>query len=163
MCNKVNENWPISDDRSNVTLLSTIFAHYIHQNTLMYSRSNIVLALQGAGFAAGWTGGQLWGGLALLATGLITICLKQMIKRDRQCRNANLPLMKSIEDKLLPGDTWIAKDAITNSSFPRKIRVGVPAHKKWKEAGFLYNNVISTLIVIDFFIAFITFLGLYHP
>jgi hypothetical protein len=70
--------------------------------------------------------------------------------------------MKLLEDKLLPGDNWVAKDALKNSIFPVKIRVGVPARRKWEEAGFWYSKVICTFIVIDFFVAALAFFGSFH-
>jgi hypothetical protein len=174
------QNWPIEDNkhRATINLLGIMFSLYQHQNGLLYSRSNLILAIQAAGFSAGWFCGTFWGALALILAAIVTIIIEQMIFRDRTCRNCNLNLMRYIEDHLLPGNEWIACSSLERDEmYPKKIRIGDPVPltinrhggilklllKYWRtfEAGKLYQYLIFGLVIIDIILAYLTSQGIY--
>jgi hypothetical protein len=91
---------------------------------------------------------------------MITLCLWRITRIDRQSRDANLHLMRKIEDELLEGDDWIPPDKRDrDSSFPRKIRVGTPTTHL--AAGTLYNVFYWVLAGTDILAATLCAFGFF--
>lgn len=168
---EVRPEWFDNDHGAVVSLLGVLFQYYTTQNRLLWSRVTLLLALQGGGLAACYKLGRNLGPAAAIGVAVLTFLLLRVLHRDRECRNANLELMCTLEDVLLPDKGWIVDPATQAQEakwraicggppFPKKILVGVPSSWRWAEAGRLLIWVMYALILVDFIMAALAYVGL---
>ena len=89
-------------------LYQALVQHKIHQDQLLWSRIQIVNAIQvgvlAGGFALHSGGHSFWGGWLLVIGGLLTLVLYFLIIGDYADMKVNEKIMKRLAEKLLPPD-----------------------------------------------------------
>ncbi len=91
------------DDRPDSGLYRACMAYYLHQDRLLWSRTQLLVALQAAVIAAGFTLRGQWGAPALMALGAtLTVLILILMVIDQRARDLNLPLMDMLVDRLAP-------------------------------------------------------------
>ena len=80
-----------------------LISYYIHQDQLMWNRTQILIAIQGGSLAGSYSliGKNNWVAfLILLSAVLFTLLLLAVIKRDIDARDVNLQLIDKIAEEL---------------------------------------------------------------
>ena len=91
-------------------LYQSLVQHKIHQDQLLWSRIQIVHAIQVGALAGGFALHLAWhnsflGGLALIGGGLLTLFLFFLVLGDYADMEVNEPIMKDLARRLLPFGT----------------------------------------------------------
>lgn len=82
-----------------------LMAHYIHYDSQMWRRTQILFAIQAAVLTGGFSVSQKnnWIGATIMFVGMIfTLIVAGLIYRDRQNRDVNIDVMDSIAEDLIP-------------------------------------------------------------
>lgn len=145
-----------------LSLLQPLIAHFIHQDNLLWQRLGLAVLVQTAGLGAAYTTADGWGGWfgfgVLILVFLGTRSLLIISRRDRECRNANLHLLRKIEEAVLDDDAWIADK---EDVFPQRIRVGTSTTRE--KGGELLRIALGMLMIIDIVLAILAPFGKFPP
>lgn len=88
-------------------LYQSLVQHRIHQDQLLWSRVQILHAIQAAVLAGGFAlhfawGNSLLGGWVLVSGGLLTLCMFFLVLGDYADMKVNAPIMDELARRLLP-------------------------------------------------------------
>jgi hypothetical protein len=85
------------------TLYSALVAMYLHQDRLLWSRTQLLIAIQGAVLAAGFSLRSKWFAPAIMLLGaLLTFLIMVLVIKDQADRDVNLPLLKKLNEESVP-------------------------------------------------------------
>lgn len=92
------------DRQALATLYQALMAHALNQDGLMWSRVQILIAIQGAAIAAGYTlRHELWLAMFLMVVAaLLTFFVILLARNDLLDRNTNLRLMDALATVIVP-------------------------------------------------------------
>jgi hypothetical protein len=128
-----------------------LISYYIHQDQLMWSRTQILIATQG-GFLAGsysLIGKNDWVAFLMpLSAALFTLLLSAVIKLDMSDRDVNLKLMDKIAEEL--------SNPYVGNNIPR---FRLTSERKWStiRGRFVLLVVICLLLLSDITMSFLIF------
>jgi len=129
-------------------LYQALVQHKIHQDQLLWSRIQIVHAVQvgvlGGGFALHSWGHSFLGGWLLVIGGLLTLALYFLIIGDYADMKVNESIMKRLAEKLLPPDIggevrWTDRNILYRRCVPKWL----PGHR-------LIYGMVILFISVDF-------------
>ena len=99
------ENHESQTSRSESALFSALLSHSAHQDSLLWSRVQLLVAVQGAVLAGSYA---LRGGflppLMLVTGAVLTGLIIALVEKDRLDRDGNRPLIDALAMRLLPAD-----------------------------------------------------------
>ena len=86
-------------------LYRALLSHYVHQDRLLWSRVQLLIAIQGAVLAGSYSLRDHWLAFGILLAGsVITILLILLVEKDQRDRDMNLGIMDILGHRLLPAD-----------------------------------------------------------
>lgn len=101
-------------------LYRALISHYLHQDRLLWSRVQLLVAVQGAVLAGSYSLRYHWLAIGILSMGVVlTILLILLIEKDQRDRDVNLGILDALGLRLLPANlqqppirmtsTWIIR------------------------------------------------------
>ncbi len=126
-------------------LYSALMSHYLHYDQQMWSRTQILLAVEGAALATGYNFRSDWLGPVIMFSAIILVLvIWGLIERDRDNRDVNVAVMDVLVERIVN---------IHGNHRLISLR-SEPLH--WYPRGrYLINVVIILLLIIDLVLALI--------
>ncbi len=154
--NIIPNNTKIKNQGSPDALYSALISMKIHQDNLLWSRVQILIAIQGAVITGSYFLRTTWISYLLLLNGIfLTILLIFLVSKDQNDRDSNNDLVNELGIKLIPKDInkRVYKKYIKLSYIPFSTKY------KWKnipiKGGFIIGLVLWTFVVLDILLLFL--------
>ena len=136
-----------ADHRHDSALYSALMAHYLHQDRLFWSRTQLLIAVQAAVLATGFSQRGHWLALAIMLFGaLLTFLIMILVIKDQADRDVNLPIMDNLADDLLPDGI---KDKLRQEGNDTRIRLTTTLRSRFIRGRCIMKSVLIMLIFID--------------
>lgn len=147
-----------ADHRHDSCLYSALMAHYLHQDHLLWSRTQLLIAVQAAVLATGFSQRGHWLAPAIMLFGaLLTFLIMLLVIKDRADRNVNLPIMDKLSDALLPDgikDELRQEKKATNIQLTKTLRFRFICGRYITIRGwYIIKSVLIMFIFIDILLA----------
>lgn len=144
-------NRPDADRQQGSALYSALMAHYLHQDHLLWSRTQLLIALQVAILAVGYSQRCLWLAPAIMLFGaLVTFLIMILVIKDQADRDVNLPIMDKLADELLPNEI---KDKLFQEGNDTHIRLTTTLRSRFIRGRYILKGVLMLFIFIDILLA----------
>ena len=152
-------------ERQDSALYPALMVHYLHQDRLIWSRTQLFIAVQAAFLAAGFSQRGHWLGPAIMSFSvLLTFMILDLVIKDQADRDVNLLIMDKLADELLPNGI---KDKLQKDKLCREGREGQEVREEdkiqirltatpsfWFIRGrYVIEGVLIMFILIDIFLA----------
>jgi hypothetical protein len=139
--------------RQDSALYSALMAHYLHQDRLLWSRTQLLIAVQAAILAAGFSQRSHWLAPAIMLFGaLLTFLILILVIKDQADRDANLPIMDKLADDLLP-DRIKDKLHQEGKDPPIRLTTTLPPWVAFIRGRYVIKGVLIIFIFIDILLA----------
>jgi len=172
-----NTNTTNNIDKIDSGLYGALVAHQLHQDNLLWSRTQLIIAIQSGILVAGFILRECWLGTIIMMLGAFfsfgVLCL--MLK-DEADRKVNQPVMDKLADRLVPMDikkelndelkkleeseelTDEEKKRLTDLEIYKKRFVwfsspDIPKWRKWARGGPIFRFTVIFFIILDIVLA----------
>jgi len=150
-----NSNLP-SQTEADSSLYSALVSFYLHKDQLLWSRTQLLIAVQAGVLASGYHFKSIWLGPIVMVLGaLLTFMFLQLVEKDRSSRDANLELMETLEHCLIPDSI---KNHLESKGKRWKVRYVEPSGIWW---AIMRGRVVIRVIIFAFMAVDIILAGLY--
>jgi hypothetical protein len=144
----------LAEKENDSGLYEALMAHGLHNDNLIWSQFQTLLALQGAAIATGYAFRTSWPSpIIMLGAALLTILLFFFILRTEEDRDVNRIIMDELAKKLIPNDV---QEILRNKGLKEPfVRVAgtPPRWRKWIRARYVMRSFILVFFLCDIFLA----------
>jgi hypothetical protein len=133
--------------KQSTTLYSALMAYYIHQDRLLWSRTQLLIAVQAAVLATGFSQRGHWLALAIMLFGaLLTFLITVLVIKDQADRDVNLPIIDRLADELLPDGI---KDKLHQEGNDTRVRLTSTPRYRFVRGRYIIKGVLIMFIFVD--------------
>ena len=148
--NSMNNN----NDCSKATLYQALMAHTIHQDSLLWGRVGVLIAIQGAVLIAGYKLKPGWAAMAVMIFGaLLTFCVYLLVLMCNRDKKVNWILMDKIAEDLVSGSLAQRTDLPDKEDLYVRFSSDEPKWRNCFPAYFLLKGVLILFIIVDIALA----------
>lgn len=142
---------PDTEEQDYSVLYSALMSHYLHQDNLLWSRVQILIAVQGAILVAGFSLRGHWLSSAIMLLGaLLTSLVMILVFLDQTVRDSNLAILDKLAEKFLPDRI---KKELHQEGYEAKIRYTTPTKYKLMRGRYIFRGILIIFISIDILFA----------
>lgn len=133
-------------DHADSGFYAALLSHALHQDALLWSRTQLLTAVQAAILASSYALRTTWLALALLTMGaVLTVLIAILVEKDQRDRDVNQHILDALADRLLPGDLKASLTAA--GAQPPQVRISTRA-PRWLPL--MKGRIIIRLILWGF-------------
>lgn len=136
-------------------LYGALMAHYIHYDSQFWSRTQIILAIQGAAFIGAYTTsvqGSIIPSTIMFCSSFLILLVGLLIHRDFKNSRVNEKVMDEIGARL-----FHYYGTLFQEKRPISLRAETIGNKKWLSGKFIILIIVLSIIIFDLFLGCILF------
>ncbi len=150
----VEQNSTSIRDKIDAGFYRSLMTYYIHQDALLWSRVQWLIALQAGVLTAGFSQRHNWIGPTIMVLGaILTILILFLLLKDQDDRDGNLLVMDKLANALLPDQ--IRNELILEGKEEPFIRLTTipPKWRFWARGRYIISGTIIGFCLIDILLA----------
>lgn len=137
----------------NSELYSSLMSHYIHYDRQFWSRTQIILAIQGAAFVGAYaTTGTIFPSIIMFCSSVLILLVGILIHRDIKTSRVNEKIMDEIGARL-----FHYNGPLLPGIRPISLRAETIKKKKWLSGKFVIGTIVFLLFILDLFLGSILY------